>query len=51
MARKAFEEFERQSLETRYKVLAAMRAVTLKHVRELATYAVDAYAKDCKLQH
>src|SRR5688572_25894435 len=40
-ARKAFEEFERSSLETRYRVVAAMRAVTLKHVRELAQYAVE----------
>ncbi len=40
-ARKAYEEFERASLETRYRVVAAMRAVTLKHVRELAQYAVE----------
>jgi acyl-CoA reductase-like NAD-dependent aldehyde dehydrogenase len=38
-ARKAFEEFDRTSLETRYRVVAAMRAVTLKHVRELSEYA------------
>ena len=40
-ARKAFEEFERSSMETRHKVVAAMRAVTLKHVKELAQYAVE----------
>jgi acyl-CoA reductase-like NAD-dependent aldehyde dehydrogenase len=40
-ARKAFEEFEQGSLETRYKVIAAMRAITLKHVRELSQYAVE----------
>lgn len=40
-ARKAFEEFERQPLETRHRVVSAMRAVTLKHVRELAQYAVE----------
>jgi len=40
-ARKAYEELERGSLETRYKIVAAMRAVTLKHVKELAQFAVD----------
>ena len=39
--RKAFEEFERSSLETRHKVVDAMRAVTLKHVKELANFAVE----------
>jgi aldehyde dehydrogenase len=40
-ARKAYEEYERAPLELRYKVVAAMRAVTLKHVRELAQYAIE----------
>jgi acyl-CoA reductase-like NAD-dependent aldehyde dehydrogenase len=39
--RKAYEQHERNSLETRDKVVAAMREVTLKHVRELAQYAVE----------
>jgi acyl-CoA reductase-like NAD-dependent aldehyde dehydrogenase len=40
-ARKAFEQFDRTPLEVRYKVIAAMRAVTLKHVRELSEFAVS----------
>lgn len=40
-ARKAFEQHERGTLETRDKIVAAMRAVTRAHVRELSQYAVD----------
>ena len=40
-ARKAYEEFDRSTLETRYRVVDAMRKVTLKNVRELANYAVE----------
>jgi len=39
-ARKAFEELEQRPLELRYRVVAAMREVTLRHVRELSEYAV-----------
>ena len=40
-ARKAFEEFECTSLETRTKMVEAMRRVTLDKVRELSEYAVE----------
>ena len=40
-AREAFEQHERASLEQRERVVAAMRAVTLQHVRELAHHSVD----------
>ena len=40
-ARKAYEELERSSLEGRYRIVDAMRKVTLKHVVELANYAVE----------
>src|SRR4051794_4892333 len=40
-ARKAYEQHERASLETRDKIVTAMRETTLKHVKELAQYAVD----------
>ncbi len=40
-ARVAFEQHERAPLEQREKIIAAMREVTLKHLRELAQYAVD----------
>lgn len=39
-ARKAFEQYDKVSIETRNKMIEAMRATTLKHVRELAEYAV-----------
>ena len=39
-ARQAFEELAKRPLELRYKVVAAMREVTLRHVRELSEYAV-----------
>ena len=39
-ARKAYEQFDRTPLETRYRIVDAMRKVTLKHVRELSEYAV-----------
>jgi acyl-CoA reductase-like NAD-dependent aldehyde dehydrogenase len=39
-ARQAFEEFSKRPLELRYKIVAAMREVTLRHVRELSEYAV-----------
>jgi acyl-CoA reductase-like NAD-dependent aldehyde dehydrogenase len=39
-ARQAFEEYARRPLELRYKVAAAMRETTLRHVRELSEYAV-----------
>jgi acyl-CoA reductase-like NAD-dependent aldehyde dehydrogenase len=39
-ARKAFEAFEGVSLETREKIVAAMRKTTLDHLRELAEHAV-----------
>jgi aldehyde dehydrogenase len=40
-ARRGFEANEKTSLELRAKMVAAMRDVTRKHVRELAQYAVD----------
>jgi acyl-CoA reductase-like NAD-dependent aldehyde dehydrogenase len=40
-ARKAFEQFEKTPLETRNKMIAAMRATTLAHVKELAQHAHD----------
>lgn len=40
-ARKAYEEFECTPLETRIKMIEAMRRVTLDKVRELAEYAVE----------
>jgi aldehyde dehydrogenase len=39
-ARQAFEEFRRTPLEVRYKMVEAMREVTLRHARELSEYAV-----------
>src|SRR5205814_4853507 len=39
-ARKAFEAYDRVPIETRNKMIEAMRATTLAHVRELAEYAV-----------
>ncbi|MCS6913105.1 MAG: aldehyde dehydrogenase EutE [Myxococcales bacterium] len=39
-ARKAFEQYENTPLALRERIVAAMRQVTLKHVRELAEYAV-----------
>jgi aldehyde dehydrogenase len=39
-AHQAFEELHRASLEVRYKIVAAMREVTLRHVRELSEYTV-----------
>jgi aldehyde dehydrogenase len=39
-ARLAFEELSRRPLELRYKIVAAMREVTLRHARELSEYAV-----------
>ncbi|MSP58997.1 MAG: aldehyde dehydrogenase EutE [Myxococcales bacterium] len=38
-SRVAFEQHEKNSLELREKIVGAMRAVTLKHVKELAQYA------------
>ena len=38
-ARKAFEQYEQMELSTRHRVVAAMRAVTLQHLEELARYA------------
>jgi acyl-CoA reductase-like NAD-dependent aldehyde dehydrogenase len=38
-ARKAFEQYDRTPIEVRDKMIAAMRATTLKHVKELAEYA------------
>ncbi|HZS41571.1 MAG TPA: aldehyde dehydrogenase family protein [Polyangia bacterium] len=38
-ARKAFEQYDKTPIETRNKMIEAMRAVTLKHVRELSEYA------------
>src|SRR5579883_768630 len=40
-ARKAFEQHERGSLDLRAKIVDAMRACTLKHVRELSQFAVE----------
>src|SRR5260370_282217 len=39
-ARKAFEQYDRVPIETRNKMIEAMRATTLAHVRELSEYAV-----------
>jgi propionaldehyde dehydrogenase len=39
-ARQAFEELSKRPLELRYKIVAAMREVTLRHARELSEYAV-----------
>lgn len=39
-ARKAFEQYDRIPIETRNKMIQAMRDVTMKHVRELSEYAV-----------
>ena len=39
-AQQAFEELSARPLELRYKIVAAMRQVTLQHVRELSEYAV-----------
>jgi aldehyde dehydrogenase len=39
-AHQAFEELHQATLELRYKIVAAMREVTLRHVRELSEYAV-----------
>lgn len=39
-ARKAYEAFGHQPLSLRYKVVQAMRDVTLRHVRELSEFAV-----------
>ena len=39
-AQQAFEEFSKRPLALRYKVVEAMRQVTLRHVRELSEYAV-----------
>jgi acyl-CoA reductase-like NAD-dependent aldehyde dehydrogenase len=38
-ARKAFEQYDKVPLETRARMIEAMRATTMKHVRELAEYA------------
>lgn len=40
-ARRGFEANQRCALELRHKMIAAMRATTLKHLRELSQYAVD----------
>jgi propionaldehyde dehydrogenase len=40
-ARRGFEENEKAPLELRRKMIAAMREVTRKHVRELSQYAVE----------
>jgi acyl-CoA reductase-like NAD-dependent aldehyde dehydrogenase len=40
-ARRGFEENERAPIATRAKMIAAMRAVTEKHLRELSQYAVE----------
>ncbi|MFI5290261.1 MAG: aldehyde dehydrogenase, partial [Polyangia bacterium] len=39
-ARKAFEEYDRTPIAVRDQMVAAMRATTLKHVRELSEYAL-----------
>jgi len=39
-AQEGFEAFKKTSLELRYKIVAAMREVTLRHARELSEYAV-----------
>lgn len=38
-ARKAFEQYDKTPIETRVRMVEAMRATTLKHVRELSEYA------------
>jgi acyl-CoA reductase-like NAD-dependent aldehyde dehydrogenase len=40
-ARKAFEQYDKISIETRDKMIAAMRATTLAHVKELSQYAQE----------
>ncbi len=40
-ARKAFEQYDKTSIETRNKMIEAMRATTLKHCKELAQHAHD----------
>src|SRR5688500_1692072 len=40
-ARRGFEANERAPIELRRKMIAAMREVTYKHLRELAGYAVE----------
>jgi propionaldehyde dehydrogenase len=40
-ARKAFEQYDKTPIETRNKMIEAMRATTLAHVKELAQYAHD----------
>lgn len=40
-ARQAFEEYSAMPLETRFRVVAAMRAVALEHLEEMCTRAVD----------
>jgi acyl-CoA reductase-like NAD-dependent aldehyde dehydrogenase len=40
-ARKAFEQYDRTSIETRNKMIEAMRQATLKNVRELSELAVQ----------
>ena len=39
-ARKAFEQYDRTPIEVRNKMIEAMRAVSLAHLREIAEYAV-----------
>lgn len=39
-ARKAFEQYDRTTIEVRNEMIAAMRKTTLDHVRELSEYAV-----------
>lgn len=39
-ARKAFEQFDKISIDTRNQIIEAMRKVTLEHLRELSEYAV-----------
>jgi acyl-CoA reductase-like NAD-dependent aldehyde dehydrogenase len=39
-ARKAFEQYDKTPIETRNRMIEAMRATTLKHVKELAEHAV-----------
>jgi acyl-CoA reductase-like NAD-dependent aldehyde dehydrogenase len=38
-ARKAFEQYEREPLSLRYRIVEAMRAVTLQHLDDLARFA------------
>ncbi len=40
-ARQAFEELSKRPFELRFKIVQAMRDVTLRHVRELSEYAVS----------